>query len=76
MPAALGVIALVVAFLGASQDIVIDAYRVDLTPPQERGLASAVTGFGFRSAAMFAGTVVVLIASFVGWHIAYGSSPC
>ncbi len=72
MPAALGVIALIVAFLGASQDIVVDAYRVDVTPPQERGLASAVTGFGFRSAMMFAGTVVVLIASFVGWHIAYG----
>ena len=72
MPAALGLIALIVAFLSASQDIVIDAYRVDVIPPQERGLASAVTGFGFRSASMFASTVIVFIASFVGFHIAYG----
>jgi PAT family beta-lactamase induction signal transducer AmpG len=71
MPSALGLIALLVVFLSASQDIVIDAYRVDLMPPQERGLASAVTGFGYRSAAMFAGTVVVFIASFVGFHVAY-----
>jgi len=71
MPAALGLIALVVTFLSASQDIVIDAYRVDVIPAPERGLASAVTGFGYRSAAMFAGTVIVFIASFVGWHIAY-----
>lgn len=72
MPAALGLISLVVVFLSASQDIVIDAYRVDVIPPQERGLASAVTGFGYRSASMFAGTVIVFIAAFVGWHIAYG----
>ncbi len=72
MPAALGLISLVVVFLSASQDIVIDAYRVDVIPPQERGLASAVTGFGYRSASMFAGTVIVFIAAIVGWHIAYG----
>jgi PAT family beta-lactamase induction signal transducer AmpG len=72
MPAALGIIALIVVFLSASQDIVIDAYRVDVIPPPERALASAVTGFGYRSAAMFAGTVIVFIASYVGWHIAYG----
>jgi len=71
-PATLGAIALVVVFLSASQDIVIDAYRVDILPPQQRALASAVTSFGFRGAAMFASSVVVILAAFVGWHLAYG----
>ena len=57
------VIALLVAFLSASQDIVIDAYRVDTIPPSERALAAAATTFGYRSAAMLAGTVLVLIAA-------------
>jgi len=69
----LEIFAVVLVFLSASQDIVIDAYRVDLVPPQERGLASAVTSFGYRGAAMFASSVVILIASFVGWHLAYGT---
>ncbi len=62
-PYVLGIIALLVAFLSASQDIVVDAYRVDVIPPSERALAAAATTFGFRSAAMLAGTVLVLIAA-------------
>ncbi len=66
--------AVALVFLSASQDIVIDAYRVDLVPPRERGLASALTGFGYRGAASFASTGVILIASFVGWHLAYATA--
>jgi len=70
-PYALGAIALTVAFLSASQDIVFDAYRVDVIPPAERALAAAATTFGYRSAAMFAGAVLVLIAASLGWRLAY-----
>jgi len=70
-PYALGLIALVVAFLSASQDIVFDAYRVDVIPPAERALAAAATTFGYRSAAMFAGAVLVLIAASLSWRQAY-----
>ena len=49
-------VALSVAFLSASQDIVIDAYRVDTIPASERALAAAATAFGYRTAAMLAGT--------------------
>jgi len=69
----LEVFAVALVFLSASQDIVIDAYRVDLVLPRERGLASAVTGFGYRGAAMFASSVVILIAAYVGWHWAYAT---
>ncbi len=67
----IGLMALGVAFLSASQDIVIDAYRVDVIPPDERALAAAATGFGYRTAAMFAGAVIVMMAAYVGWRGAY-----
>jgi MFS transporter, PAT family, beta-lactamase induction signal transducer AmpG len=71
-PYMLGLVAIVVAFLSASQDIVIDAYRVDVIPPPERALAAAATGFGYKSAAMFAGTFTLIIADYLGWRTAYG----
>jgi MFS transporter, PAT family, beta-lactamase induction signal transducer AmpG len=70
-PYTLGVMALIVAFLSASQDIVFDAYRVDVIPPAERALAAAATTFGYRSAAMLASTVLILIAAVVGWRAGY-----
>jgi PAT family beta-lactamase induction signal transducer AmpG len=70
-PYALAVIALIVAFLSASQDIVFDAYRVDVIPPSERALAAAATTFGYRSAAMFAGAVILVVTSYIGWRLAY-----
>lgn len=71
-PYLLGLVALTVAFLSASQDIVIDAYRVDVIPPEERALAAAATAFGYRSAAMFAGAVTLILAGHMGWRAAYG----
>ena len=40
--------AVLVAFLSASQDVVIDAYRTDILPPTERGLGSSLFVFGYR----------------------------
>lgn len=72
----LGIFALLVAFLSASQDIVIDAYRVDTIPVSERGLAAAAQSFGYRSAAMLAGAVLVLIAAHMGWRLAFLIVAC
>jgi PAT family beta-lactamase induction signal transducer AmpG len=71
-PLLLALLALLVATLSASQDIVIDAYRVDLIPGEQRALAAAASAFGYRTAAMFAGAVIVLIAAQTGWRVAYG----
>jgi PAT family beta-lactamase induction signal transducer AmpG len=72
----LGALAVLVAFLSASQDIVIDAYRVDTIPVSERGLAAAAQSFGYRSAAMLAGAVLVLIAARLGWRVAFLMVAC
>jgi PAT family beta-lactamase induction signal transducer AmpG len=65
-----------VAFLSASQDIVIDAYRVDAIPASERALAAAAAAFGYRTAAMLAGTVLVLVAAAVSWRLAFLFVAC
>jgi MFS transporter, PAT family, beta-lactamase induction signal transducer AmpG len=70
-PYALGMIVVLLAFLSASQDIVVDAYRVDTIPPSERALAAAATAFGYRTAAMLAGAVLVYIAASLGWQLAF-----
>src|SRR5277367_2718757 len=72
----LGAVAVLLAFLSASQDIVIDAYRVDSIPPSERGLAAATQAFGYRTAAMLAGAVLVYIAGSLGWRLAFLFVAC
>jgi PAT family beta-lactamase induction signal transducer AmpG len=72
----LGIIAVSLAFLSASQDIVIDAYRVDAIPASERALAAAAAAFGYRTAAMLAGAVLVYIAASLGWQIAFLFVAC
>lgn len=52
--------AVVVAFLSASQDVVLDAYANDILPPQERAAGTSMYTFGYKIA-MFFGTVVTLI---------------
>jgi MFS transporter, PAT family, beta-lactamase induction signal transducer AmpG len=67
----LAVMAFIVVFLSASQDIVINAYMVDVAMPAERALVAAASTFGYRTAAMFAGAVLLSIAHFIGWRQAY-----
>ena len=67
----LGVLALLVAFLSASQDIVFDAYRTDLLRPEERGLGAAVWVAGYRVALLAAGSAALFLAHAYGWPRAY-----
>ncbi len=49
-----------VAFLSASQDIVIDAYRVDVLPPRERGVGASLFVMGYRLAMILSGGVALI----------------
>jgi MFS transporter, PAT family, beta-lactamase induction signal transducer AmpG len=62
--------ALLIAFLSASQDIVIDAYRTDILRPEERGLGSSLSVFGYRVAMILSGGIALVwadAASGYGW---------
>lgn len=70
-PAATALAAVCVAFLSASQDIVIDAYRIDLLRPEEQGAGAAATQWGYRFGMLASGAGALYAASFGGWHFAY-----
>ena len=64
----LGCLALWVAFMSASQDIVIDAYRADLLPTRERGMGAAVGVLGYRVAMLASGGLALILADQIGWR--------
>src|SRR3546814_6702372 len=59
--------ALAVAFFSASQDIVIDAYRIEILSDDEQGVGAASTQFGYRVGILAAGAGAVALSDFVGW---------
>jgi PAT family beta-lactamase induction signal transducer AmpG len=63
--------AVIVAFLSASQDIVIDAYRIELLSPEEQGAGAAATQWGYRLGTLAASTGAFNAAEWGGWHFAY-----
>src|SRR5204862_2733871 len=64
--------AVAVAFLSASQDIVIDAYRIELLRPEEQGAGAAATQWGYRFGLLASGAGALYAASYGGWSFAYG----
>ncbi len=65
-------LALFVAFMSASQDIAVDAYRTDISRPEQRGLAAAVSVMGYRIAMLTSGALALVLAAGSGWIAALG----
>ncbi len=55
-------LAVLVAFLSASQDVVVDAYRTDVLQPEERGLGASLGVFGYRLAMILSGGIALIWA--------------
>jgi MFS transporter, PAT family, beta-lactamase induction signal transducer AmpG len=72
-PGSTALAALAVAFLSASQDIVIDAYRIELLRPEEQGAGAAATQWGYRFGMLAASAGALYLANFGGWGFAYAS---
>ncbi len=70
-PEILGALALTVAFLSASLDIVFDAYRTDVLLPPERGFGAAIWVNGYRCALLVASAGSLLLADRIGWQNTY-----
>jgi len=70
-PEWLGLIAVSVAFMSASLDIVFYAYRTDLLHPPERGFGAAVWVNGYRLALLVASSGALVLADHIGWNATY-----
>ena len=63
--------AVCVGIAGATFDIVIDAYRIELLEPRQLGVGSGMSQYGWRIGAAGAGAVALLLAARYGWTVAY-----
>jgi len=63
--------AVCVAFLSATQDIVIDAIRIEILPAEQQGLGAAATQWGYRGGMLASGAGALYAAAFGGWAFAY-----
>ncbi len=70
---AVAALAVLVAFLSATQDIVIDAFRVELVSQDRQGAAAAVLVIGYRLAMFASGAGALLLAEWYGWELAYAA---
>ncbi|HEY0147048.1 MAG TPA: MFS transporter [Methylovirgula sp.] len=65
------VCAVFTAFAAATQDIVIDGWRIDSAPPERQGVMAATYNFGYRLGLLAAGAGALYIADYSGWRAAY-----
>ncbi len=70
--APLALIAVLVAFFSATQDIAFDAYRTDVLRPPERGAGAALSVLGYRLAMLVSGGLALVLADqWLGWGRMY-----
>ncbi|HIG07698.1 MAG: MFS transporter [Methylococcales bacterium] len=63
--------AVFIAFCSATQDIVIDAFRIEAAEAKFQGAMAAAYVFGYRLALLMAGAGALYIADFYSWQMAY-----
>lgn len=69
----LGAFALLAAFASATQDIVVDAWRIESAEDgAEQGLLSAAYQTGYRAAMLATDSLILLLAAGIGWQSSYG----
>jgi len=61
--------AVLVAFFSATQDIAIDAYRIEILNDDEQGAGAATTQLGYRIALWIVDALALLLPSFVPWPV-------
>jgi len=65
--------AIAVGFAGATFDIIIDAYRIELLEPRQLGAGSGMSQYGWRIGAAAAGGLALVLAARFGWAFAYAA---
>lgn len=63
--------ALLVAIFSATQDIVIDAYRVEVLEPERQAAGAAMGVLGYRIGMIVSGAGALYLATYFGWRVTY-----
>lgn len=72
-PVGLVLAALLLAFFSASQDVVIDAWRIESFGPRLQAAALGCYVWGYRIAMQVSGAGAIFLAGRLGWHGAYAA---
>ncbi len=67
----IGILATLLAFLSATQDIVLDAYRRELLLDNELGLGNAVHVNAYRIAGLIPGSLALILADHLPWNLVF-----
>ncbi len=70
-PGVLAFLCFILAFFGASQDIVIDAYRREILDDSELGLGSSMGVNGYRIGMLIAGALALVLSDHMTWGQVY-----
>jgi PAT family beta-lactamase induction signal transducer AmpG len=71
---AIGAFALITAFASATQDIAIDAWRIEAASnPDEVGLLTSAAQVGYRIALLITDALIIAMAARIGWPLSYVS---
>jgi MFS transporter, PAT family, beta-lactamase induction signal transducer AmpG len=65
------VAAITLGVAGATFDIIIDAYRIELLEPRQLGAGSGMSQYGWRIGSAAAGALALVLAARIGWTAAY-----
>ncbi|MGH9311065.1 MAG: AmpG family muropeptide MFS transporter [Vicinamibacterales bacterium] len=68
---AIAVFAVLVGFSSATQDIAIDAWRIEAAAVSKQGVMAAAYSWGYRAAMIVAGAVPLLLAQAYSWNLSY-----
>ena len=63
--------AVIVVFCSASQDIVVDSFRIDSFCDNEQGAGSAIFVLGYRIGMIFSGALALMMADYISWNSVY-----
>ncbi len=69
--ASIAVFSILVAFASASQDIVIDGYRIELIEKENQGMAAGFYVYGYRIGLLISGAVALVLAEIISWDAVY-----
>lgn len=66
-----GIMVLCIAYLGATQDVIIDAYRLEIMEERQMGHGATAITFGYRGMALFLGWAAVKYSDDLGWPLIF-----
>ena len=73
---AMAAFAVMVGFFGATQDIAIDAWRIEASDDTRQGVMAASYQLGYRGAVIVAGAVPLVLAQIYNWNLSYAIMAC